>query len=553
MAVDTLEEYQRKYQEALDRVTQSLDARKNRLFDPTLLAMAEGFLAPTRTGSFGESLGIAAGKLRGAEEAEFKREQELAQAQLGLAQQGMQLEQQRARQRFLAGMMPGAAPSGAPPQPGAQPPGQPTVPPGAQPATPMGTPAGAAQPLGQPGAAQLPAGSQAAVAQQPPGTEGIKGEPFMPPNPNIANRVNFLRAAMMDPSKGVLDLAKELEDLERKRYMETPEGMVDLAAGLIYRTKKPDIAPVAVQLRTIPGLEGQTIDVSTPIARDLNDALNEAMRGNPARLRQLEADLVKSYAEQPAAPSQGAPSGPGRVMTRAEAEAKASAQKEKAGIRAKGEATRTEDAFNSGRAASDSIPDLMQLKTLATGPTSDRILGPLTTPSVLNQLVVLAESGVGMSGFNVGVPAIRQAALNMRLSPEEMRDYQLVGQLLVKMQLGIPASERGPGSMSNFERELIASSKITRDDTPATVRTKVEGMLLSAKYREQIADRLNETGLDYDAFIRSAEGKKLMNDYREAASNLISRLPAPRASSRSPAKPDVSAARREADKLTGRQ
>jgi hypothetical protein len=530
------EEAQRKYQEALDRVTQSLDARKNRLFDPVLLAMAEGFLAPTRTGHFGEALGNAAGKLRGAEEAEFKREQELAQAQLGVAQQGMQLEQQRARQRFLTGMMPGT-----------QPPGQPAGPPGAQPPTPMAAPAGAAQPPGQPVAAQ------AAVAQQPPGTEGIKGEPFMPPNPNVANSVNLLRAAMMDPSKGIVDITEKLGELQRKRYQETPEGMVDLATGLLYRTKRPDITPVAVQLRTIQGLEGQTINVPATVARDLADALNEAMSGNPARLRQLEQSLVRSYAEQPAAPSQGAPSGPGRIMTTAEAEAKAAAQKEKAGIRAKGEATRTEDAFNSGRAASDSIPDLMQLKTLATGPTSDRILGPLTTPSVLNQLVVLAESGVGMSGFNVGVPAIRQAALNMRLSPEEMRDYQLVGQLLVKMQLGIPASERGPGSMSNFERDLIASSKITRDDTPATVRTKVEGMLLSAKYREQIADRLNETGLDYDAFIRSAEGKKLMNDYREAASNLISRLPAPRAPSRSPAKPDASAARREADKLTGRQ
>jgi hypothetical protein len=526
MAVDTLEEYQRKYQEALDRVTQSLDARKNRLFDPVLLAMAEGFLAPTRTGSFGESLGIAAGKLRSAEEAEFKREQELAQAQLGVAQQGMQLEQQRARQRFLTGMMPGT-----------QPPGQPAGPPGAQSPTPM-APAGAAQ---------------AAVAQQPPGTEGIKGEPFMPPNPNVANSVNLLRAAMMDPSKGIVDITEKLGELQRKRYQENAEGIVDLATGLLYRTKRPDVTPIAVQLRTIQGLEGQTINVPGPVARDLADALSEAMSGNPARLRQLEQSLVRSYAEQPAAPSQGAPSGPGRIMTTAEAEAKAAAQKEKAGIRAKGEATRTEDAFNAGRSASESIPDLMQLKTLATGPTSERILGSLTNPSALNQIIVLAESGVGMSGFNVGVPAIRQAALNMRLSPEEMRDYQLVGQLLVKMQLGIPASERGPGSMSNFERELIASSKITRDDTPATVRAKVEGMLLSAKYREQIADRLRETKLDYDEFISSPEGKQLMKDYREAAVNLISKLPSPRTPSRSPAKPDASAARREADKLTGRQ
>jgi len=115
------EEAQRKYQEALDRVTQSLDARKNRLFDPVLLAMAEGFLAPTRTGSFGESLGIAAGKLRGAEEARAKEDQELAKAQLELAQQGMQLQRQRQMsQAYEQALKPGlnapsaASPAGAP-------------------------------------------------------------------------------------------------------------------------------------------------------------------------------------------------------------------------------------------------------------------------------------------------------------------------------------------------------------------------------------------------------------------------------------------------------
>jgi len=54
----------RRYQEALARLTESLDVRKNRFFDPTLLAVAEGFLGPTQTGSFGEALGRVAGKHR---------------------------------------------------------------------------------------------------------------------------------------------------------------------------------------------------------------------------------------------------------------------------------------------------------------------------------------------------------------------------------------------------------------------------------------------------------------------------------------------------------
>jgi hypothetical protein len=46
-----------RYQDALAKLTESLDNRKNRFFDPTLLAAASGFLAPTQTGGFGESLG----------------------------------------------------------------------------------------------------------------------------------------------------------------------------------------------------------------------------------------------------------------------------------------------------------------------------------------------------------------------------------------------------------------------------------------------------------------------------------------------------------------
>jgi len=55
------------YQEALARMQEALDARKNRMFDPEMLALASGFLAPTQTGGFGESLGYAAKNMREAQ------------------------------------------------------------------------------------------------------------------------------------------------------------------------------------------------------------------------------------------------------------------------------------------------------------------------------------------------------------------------------------------------------------------------------------------------------------------------------------------------------
>lgn len=512
------EESQRKYQEALDRVTASLDARKNRLFDPTLLAMAEGFLAPTRTGGFGESLGIAAGKVRSAEEAKFKEEQELAQAQLGLAQQGMQLQQQRARQQFLTSL---AGSSGVPPQ------------------------AGEASPQGAlPSQGQIPAGAQAAIADKPPGTEGITGEQFMPPNPQIADAVSYLRAAALDPKKSPTEIVKELQDLQSKRFVNTPEGQVDLARGLIYRTKKPDITPVQIQLRTIPGVQGQSLTVSTPQAREHDAALKEAMEGKPERLRMLERNLVSTFAEQgPAKPAAGVGSEDprveqavsqatgkdvrrGRIPTGEESAASAAAQKELATLTAKDRATRTNTVMEDAKTAANTLPVVEQLRELATGPNAERIFGPLTNPKALDQLVRLAETGVGMSGFNLGIPGIRDVVLNMRLTPEEQRDMQLAGQLMIKLQMGITAAERGPGSVSNIERELFGQSRITKDDTPATVRAKINAMARAYQYQMDLADSLQDSGMQYDEFIRTKEGRQMYRQYISDMIKSVGGLPA---------------------------
>lgn len=110
-------EANRRYQDALNKLTQSLDSRKNRLFDPVLLAAAQGFLAPTQTGSFGESLSNAAAKIGSAEAAAFKERQDIAQMELDVAGRGLEMQRQKslhalaARQRQQTGE-PSDAPQG---------------------------------------------------------------------------------------------------------------------------------------------------------------------------------------------------------------------------------------------------------------------------------------------------------------------------------------------------------------------------------------------------------------------------------------------------------
>jgi hypothetical protein len=104
-----------RYQDAYDKLTQAIEARSQKpWFDPTLLAAAQGFLTPTRTGSFFESLGNAAGTVGKAQELEGARDVETAKLRMELAGMGNERATQRGIMQNLArkagmGSQPGAA------------------------------------------------------------------------------------------------------------------------------------------------------------------------------------------------------------------------------------------------------------------------------------------------------------------------------------------------------------------------------------------------------------------------------------------------------------
>lgn len=80
---------------AREAMKAALENRKGRV-DPTMLALAQGFLAPTRTGSFGESLGTAVGSYQQAQAREESRAAELAKMRLELANAAVREEKEAA-------------------------------------------------------------------------------------------------------------------------------------------------------------------------------------------------------------------------------------------------------------------------------------------------------------------------------------------------------------------------------------------------------------------------------------------------------------------------
>lgn len=201
------------YQEALNRLNSALEARQNRMFDPTMLALAEGFLTPGRTGSFGESLGVAAGKMRAAEEAEGKQEMEIAQAKLGLAERGIALEQQRQRERQFREAIEGA--------PG-----------GVSAGAPAGVPSG-----GQVGAEapQRPEDRLAqAVSDTPPAVQGMVGIQVFPPTQNLVTSRSLLMQRYREGKMSLGDALAEAAKLENDRYVFRDNSVLDKLTGRMF-------------------------------------------------------------------------------------------------------------------------------------------------------------------------------------------------------------------------------------------------------------------------------------------------------------------------------
>ena len=252
----------KRYQDAVARLSDSLTNRKM-LFDPTLLAMAEGFLSPTQTGGFGESLGKAAGKVGAAQEMEDKRQLALGEREVAVAGQGIELQRMKQRDAELLKYLGGPqAPSGPLAGPQADAIAGPKAGPlsgGAAPAaasTEGAAPTGAlSQATTQPAGPKVVGSPQGALAamesNKPPGFENIEGIQVMPPNPNFMTGRDYVRLNRMDKSKSAADLIKEGQEIEQKRYRDKEGGVQDLATGKFYQF--PTGKTEEIQLYGYPG------------------------------------------------------------------------------------------------------------------------------------------------------------------------------------------------------------------------------------------------------------------------------------------------------------
>jgi hypothetical protein len=460
------------YQQALARMQEALDARKNRMFDPEMLALASGFLAPTQTGGFGESLGYAAKNMREAQMQQEKEEREIAQAQLGLAGKGLELERMRQRDRQFETMM------------------------GPQGALPAGAPEG-----------------KGALPAPPKGFEGTQGIPVAPPNPSFMTGRQYLGMARMDPSISPTTAIKEAQKMEMDRYQVREGGVQDLASGMYYPFPKGETVK-----RQIFGYSGEfNVDARTAALLDMY-----AANGDPRYY-----DVAKSVVEGPKAPPRpgekpaGAPAEGERVKSTTELEAEKAGAAEAAKERAKAQEDERKRTIEAGSDAASRIGTYRQLERIASGPNAKAMFGILERPGIFEQFGKLIETGIGNPKFTVGVPAIREILTNAGLPQNLIDQSQLALSLMANVQLQMSRLQQGQGAVSDYERQLFGQAAITKSDNPQTILAKLDLLRARAEFDREVSKAARGFKGNIDDFKLSPAYESMVQRYEDKLGSIV--------------------------------
>jgi hypothetical protein len=546
-----------KYQEAQKALESMLAERENRLFDPTLLAMAQGFLAPTKTGSFGESLGNVAGAVLPAQQAEDKRSMDIAKMRLEMAQQGLQtdigIKKQQGLNEFLtqntAGVTPeapsapqAAAAASVKPQAGGVTPSvlpaatsAPAPAPAPAPATgglPSAAPAPTAGALPSAPPSAPPVAQASAQAPSAPAQAGFSGGyPIGMPGsqPAGAKGYNFNKQEAdyfrlgMASDKAPTDLIKEINEMRAKDTVWKEGYGVHIPSNTIYPIPSAD--QVEIQL---PGEKSPR-----KVFKSDSMALQHYAATNDPRYREV-LDRMKfgpAFAREPAVPTTtgapppapvAAPTVAESAATKAGAEAEATAAKTGAGKRTSAALDKYEQAMESKNAA-------MSVKELISQPGADLTMGVFEKPTVKAAIAGMVASGKGVFDEDKFRDAYTKLNIKYnvpRKEGEKTSEYEERKQAIydrgrevasqaAMLQFQVSMLAKGQGQITDNERKLFADTTLGVKDSVSTMNRKADMIVERANFAKNVADAINRDDISLDKFKLTPEYKKMEKAYED--------------------------------------
>jgi hypothetical protein len=516
---DTIEA-NRVYREALAKLTESLDTRKNRFFDPVMLAAAQGFAAPTQTGGFGESFGNAAKSIGAAQELESKKDQEIAQQRVNVAGQGVELQRMKARDadiaKFLTGDQP-AVPKGPLSGPTSVAAAGPLSAPASPPAAPVTPPVGALTQAAKPAPVAPAAPDQVLqpvptvapeIPVKPRGAlttsdvpEGIR---VMPGNSSYMSQKEYVALNRNDKTKSMAELLAKGAEMEHQRYAKTEAGTTDYKTGIFYPATTGRYVDVPILGE---GYSGATFKIPETVAMQL---FNLAQQNNFEGYKALADKFTgKSFGQTGKLPLSN--------------EAKAIEEERKKALAQADTAAEIEsrkDFTQRSKDASESLAIANVMRSFTNDPNFKKMTGILSNSKVSSGLALLVRDGIGSRNFSIGIPAIEEVMRNANLSPEEQATYRTFLMYTAQMQLNAEKSMKG--STTDRERLILGNANISPQDTAETVRRKADLLTTKAQFDRKAARAFNavKRKMTAEEFLESDEYMNMYDKYYEDISSI---------------------------------
>jgi len=513
------------YEDALQQMLASLDARKNRLFEPTLLAIAAGSAKPTQTGGWGESLGNVARSLQESEAQQATEAQKYAEAKLGLAGRGLELERQKSRERQFQGLMggpstptqkpPGALPGAVKAAPGALPdstvlPGRGDVQIGTVEGVPSMADVLARSPKQKPVEAPQPVAQPVAV-EAPPGFEGVRGVQIAPPSSNYMDRQKYIALASMDPNISPAEAVKNANEMDAKRYQTKESGVLDLATGMFYAFPKGE--QVDRQIFGEGGGKTFKVDTRTATLLDLYASTNDP------RYFEVADRVLKG--PQRKGEGQGAPT---QVLSAEDRAAQQKAQEVYQTKRAESAAAKEDDLQKKANIASRMYSSASDVQNRLAK--SESFFGLFSRPGLMssignlvNEAIDAGNTKVKLGGFEKSItqlmPGLSQTDLdNVTAAAGSLAEIELLytQELMAKQ-----------GQITNNEREIVRRIPGTTSSSPAVLRDKMDLLKMHAQQDIDLADAYKQfkkdnkgKAVNYNDFEDSKEYENMKLDYEKA-------------------------------------
>ena len=549
-----------KYEDALAKLTTALDSRQNQMFDPTMLAAAQGFLTPSRSGSFGESLGNVSGLVGKAQQAQNLEDQDIAKQRLELAGMGVQRQQAKsnaaAGQEYLASLGVGQPQEAAAPVAGL-----PALPPTAGALTEKGpkpvpaVPEAAFRPLGeaiQP--QQIPQAPALGALQEArpvpaPQTPAFKPEmPSMmqvaPPNPYIANPLAMAKL-MIAQGANPADVAKQVSEMASKESEVTQGKLFNSRTGM--GTMLPTGETVDTTVFGYPG--SRKVNISDAAQLSYLARTNQPDKYAELAKRVVEGPVFAGKETQVPASQEEKAIEQKSQETRATDLAKASAAKE---------ANLEENTANARRIYSSASRVEKSLKE------SPNFFGLFNRPDAMSAIGKFVNEGVQTPLGSLKFGGLEEAITQMMpgVKGTDLKNVKSAAADLAEIELGFTKMYLAKqGAVTEGERKIVRAIPGTVSDSPEFLKTRMQLLKSRSQFDIDVADAFRtfqdkNPGRSYLDFERKSDQyRSIIKDFEKETARLADAMPAmstrERKEEAATGKPNLSGARQRLNQLLG--